>query len=56
MCVFPKSYLFNTGDPARYPFARDSQGDWDFTRFDVEFFRHLEGASASWPSWGSKPT
>ena len=42
MCVFPKSYLFNTGDPARYPFARDSQGDWDFTRFDAEFFRHLE--------------
>jgi hypothetical protein len=42
MCVFPKSYLFTTNDPARYPFARDSNGDWDFTRFDVEFFRHLE--------------
>jgi hypothetical protein len=42
MCVFPKSYLFNTNEPARYPFARDSDGDWDFTRFDVEFFRHLE--------------
>jgi hypothetical protein len=42
MCVFPKSYLFNTNDPARYPFARDGDGDWDFTRFDVEFFRHLE--------------
>ena len=42
MCVFPKSYLFNTNEPARYPFARDSNGDWDFTRFDPEFFRHLE--------------
>jgi hypothetical protein len=42
MCVFPKSYLFNTNEPARYPFARDSTGDWDFTRFDPQFFRHLE--------------
>jgi Domain of unknown function (DUF5060)/Protein of unknown function (DUF4038) len=42
MCVFPKSYLFNTNEPERYPFARDSKGDWDFTRFDPQFFRHLE--------------
>ena len=42
MCVFPKSYLFNSNEPARYPFARDSNGDWDFTRFDPEFFRQLE--------------
>jgi hypothetical protein len=42
MCVFPKSYFFNTNEPARYPFTRDSNGDWDFTRFKPEFFRHLE--------------
>ena len=42
MCVFPKSYLFNTNEPDRYPFARDQAGNWDFTRFDPEFFRHLE--------------
>jgi hypothetical protein len=42
MCVFPKSYLFNSNEPARYPFIRDGNGDWDFTRFDPEFFRHLE--------------
>jgi Domain of unknown function (DUF5605)/Domain of unknown function (DUF5060)/Protein of unknown function (DUF4038) len=42
MCVFPKSYLFNTNEPDRYPFARGGDGDWDFTRFDPEFFRHLE--------------
>ena len=42
MCVFPKSYLFNSNEPVRYPFARDSNGDWDFTRFDPEFFRQLE--------------
>jgi uncharacterized protein DUF5605/uncharacterized protein DUF5060/uncharacterized protein DUF4038 len=42
MCVFPKSYLFNTNEPASYPFARDRDGNWDFTRFDPQFFRHLE--------------
>ena len=42
MSVFPKSYLFNTNEPERYPFARDASGDWDFTRFDPQFFRHLE--------------
>jgi len=42
MCVFPKSYLFNTNEPDRYPFPRRDTGDWDFTRFDLEFFRHLE--------------
>jgi hypothetical protein len=42
MCVFPKSYVFNTNEPASYPFARDREGNWDFTRFDPQFFRHLE--------------
>jgi hypothetical protein len=42
MCLFPKSYLFNTDEPAVYPFARDREGNWDFTRFDPQFFRHLE--------------
>jgi hypothetical protein len=42
MCVFPKSYLYNSNEPPRYPYERDSQGTWDFTRFDTAFFRHLE--------------
>jgi hypothetical protein len=42
MCVFPKSYVFNTNEPISYPFARDREGNWDFTRFDPQFFRHLE--------------
>jgi uncharacterized protein DUF5605/uncharacterized protein DUF5060/uncharacterized protein DUF4038 len=42
MCVFPKSYVFNTGEPARYPFVRGNDGAWDFTRFDPRFFRQLE--------------
>jgi hypothetical protein len=29
MCVFPKSYVFNTNEPARYPFARDGEQDWE---------------------------
>jgi hypothetical protein len=42
MCVFPKSYVFNTNEPASYPFARDREGNWDFTRFDPQYFRQLE--------------
>lgn len=42
LCVFPKSFSFNRNEPARYPFERASDGSWDFARFDVEFFRHLE--------------
>ena len=41
MCVFPKSYLFNTEDPQRFPYQRSGDG-WDFSRFDPAFFRHLE--------------
>jgi hypothetical protein len=42
MCVFPKSYLFNTNEPELYPFVRSSDGSFDWTRFDPEFFRRLE--------------
>ena len=41
MCVFPKSYLFNTNEPDLFAFER-SGDDWDFTRFNPEFFRQLE--------------
>lgn len=43
MAVFPKAYLFNENEPELFPFVRDGGGDWDFTRFDPAFFRHLEG-------------
>lgn len=42
MCVFPKSFVYNTKEPVRYPYERDADGAWDFSRFDVDFFRHLE--------------
>ncbi len=42
MCVFPKHYAFNTNEPPRHPFAKNAAGKWDFTRFNPDFFRHLE--------------
>lgn len=42
MCVFPKWYPFNTDEPSCYPFERRPDGSWDFSRFNVEFFRRVE--------------
>lgn len=42
MCVFPKDYSYNKNEPQLYPFEGALPKDWDFTRFNPEFFRHLE--------------
>lgn len=42
MCVFPKSYLYNTGEPPRHAFERKSDGSFDTQRFNPDFFRHFE--------------
>jgi hypothetical protein len=42
MCVFPKSYAYNANEPVYYPFERDAAGKNDFSRFNPEFYRHLE--------------
>ncbi len=58
MCVFPKRYRYNYNEPEFYPFEgrltgtwdismRDDyshkpKAEWDFDRFNPEFFRHLE--------------
>ncbi|MGH9668052.1 MAG: DUF5060 domain-containing protein, partial [Bryobacteraceae bacterium] len=42
MCVFPKSYVYNTNEPVYYPFPRNAAGQNDYTRFNPAFFRHLE--------------
>ena len=42
MCVFPKDYIFNKKEPVHYPFEKGSDGEWDFTRYDADFFRHFE--------------
>ena len=42
MCVFPKWYDHNRTEPALYPFVGTAPNDWDFSRFNPVFFRHLE--------------
>jgi hypothetical protein len=41
MCVFPKRYHFNQNEPPSYPFLSEDDG-WDFSRFNPEYFQHLE--------------
>ncbi|MBN2594820.1 MAG: DUF5060 domain-containing protein [Sedimentisphaerales bacterium] len=42
MCVFPKSYTYNKNEPEFYPFEGKPLKDWDYSRFNPEFFRHFE--------------
>jgi len=42
MCVFPKSYSYNKNEPEFYPFEGKPLKDWDYRRFNPEFFRHFE--------------
>jgi len=46
MCVFPKSYSYNKNEPEFYPFEGKPLTDWDYSRFNPEFFRHFEGRVA----------
>jgi hypothetical protein len=46
MCVLPKSYTYNENEPPRYPFPGSTVDGWDTTRFNTDFFRHLEGRIA----------
>jgi hypothetical protein len=41
MCVFPQAHGSKRMPPTRWPFVGTPQ-HWDFTRFEPEFFRHLE--------------
>ncbi len=42
MCVFPKDYAYNKNEPKYYPFEGTPLKDWDYSRFNPEFFRHFE--------------
>jgi hypothetical protein len=42
MCVFPKRYTWNENEPALYPLEGTPPNQWDVTRFNPAFFRHLE--------------
>lgn len=42
MCVFPKSYAYNKNEPEYYPFEGKPLKDWNYSLFNLEFFRHFE--------------
>jgi len=42
LCVFPKHYAYNKNEPPYHPFEHIDDGGWDFTKFNPQFFRHLE--------------
>lgn len=42
MCLFPKSYTFNSNDPERYPFVRHEDGTFDLERPDPAWWDHFE--------------
>jgi hypothetical protein len=42
MCVFPKSYLYNSDEPADFPFPGSLAEGFDLERFDPAHFRRLE--------------
>ncbi len=52
MCIFPKSYTYNANEPVYYPFPRTASGENDLTRFNPEFFHHLEQRIADLQSLG----
>ena len=42
MCIFPKDYAYNKNEPVYYPFEGEPLKDWDFTKFNPEFWQHFE--------------
>jgi Domain of unknown function (DUF5060)/Domain of unknown function (DUF5605)/Protein of unknown function (DUF4038) len=42
MCIFPKHYVYNANEPVYFPFEKNASGEFDFSRFNPEFFRHIE--------------
>jgi PKD repeat protein len=42
MCIFPKDYVYNKNEPVYYAFEGQPLKDWDFTRFNPEFWQHFE--------------
>ena len=42
MCVYPKHYDFNDNEPEMYPFEGEPLTNWNYSRFNPLFFRHLE--------------
>ena len=51
MCVFPKSYDWNHNEPEYYPFE-STAGNWDFSRFNPEYFKNIEKSIIALDSLG----
>lgn len=46
MCIFPKWYAYNKAEPPRYPYVGTPPKLWDYTKFNPDYFRHLEARIA----------
>ena len=42
MCIFPKDYVYNKNEPVYYPYEGKPLTDWDFKKFNPEFWQHFE--------------
>jgi hypothetical protein len=42
MCIFPKDYDWNKNEPLLYPFEGKPMKEWDYSRFNPEYFRNIE--------------
>lgn len=42
MCLFPKSMVYNTGEPSLFPFHKDEQENWNVNAPNQEFWEMLE--------------
>ena len=59
MCIFPKHYLYNANDPAHFPFpGGKTEGgyQWDFSKFDPEYWRIWKSASVNCGKWALRRT
>ena len=52
MCIFPKSYNWNTNEPSYYPFEGKPLKEWDFTRLNPVYFRNIEKRISQLDSMG----
>ena len=41
-CVFPKHYVFNEKEPEIYPYEGEPLKNWNFKKFNPEYFRRFE--------------
>jgi len=52
MALFPKHFLYNANEPERFVFTRAEDGQWDTTRFDLDYFHRLEARIAQLDALG----